>query len=184
MSIANANTIFVNELKEICMAKFNIAIDHNLTRQIAVSKLQTFSESLRSQIRAEVTEVEERWDDDGNLSFSFKAMGFAVSGQVVTCESQVTVAGTLPFAALPFRAQSNPKSPKNSVKQSSKAARPIRRGLSETRKIRFWGETTLAVSRTAQLFYRHALGQVSRFVDVTAASYGDVIGKQLQGNRG
>ena len=30
-------------------------------------------------------------------------MGFKISGTLVTCEQKVTVAGDLPFAALPFR---------------------------------------------------------------------------------
>jgi len=30
-------------------------------------------------------------------------MGFKISGSMVTCEQKVTVAGDLPFAALPFR---------------------------------------------------------------------------------
>ena len=54
-------------------------------------------------VEQRVTDVEESWDEDGNLNFSFKALGFEVSGQMVTCDSQVTVAGNLPFAALPFR---------------------------------------------------------------------------------
>ncbi len=85
------------------MAKFNIAVDHELTRQDAVLKLRTFSDSLRSEVHGHVSEVEEQWDENGNLSFSFRALGFKVSGQMVTCETQVTVVGTLPFAALPFR---------------------------------------------------------------------------------
>ena len=85
------------------MAKFNVAIDHQLSRQDAVEKLKGFSANLRSEVRDRVTDVEESWDEDGNLNFSFKALGFEVSGQMVTCDSQVTVAGNLPFAALPFR---------------------------------------------------------------------------------
>ena len=85
------------------MAKFNIAIDHELTRQDAVIKLQNFSEYLKKDFPVEVSEMDEQWDEQGNLNFSFKALGFKVSGRMVTCDSQVTVVGTLPFAALPFR---------------------------------------------------------------------------------
>lgn len=85
------------------MAKFNVVVVHEIHREIAVTRLRGFSERIRDQAPVEVSEVNEVWDDDGNLTFSFKAMGFKVSGSVVTCESKVTVIGNLPFAAMPFR---------------------------------------------------------------------------------
>ncbi|MEM7456733.1 MAG: hypothetical protein AAF456_20480, partial [Planctomycetota bacterium] len=50
-----------------------------------------------------VTGLKEDWDEEGNLDFAFSAMGFTISGKVVTCDKQVKVNGDLPFAALPFR---------------------------------------------------------------------------------
>lgn len=85
------------------MAKFNVVVDHQTERTQAVTRLKTFSDRIREEAPVEVSEVEEDWDDAGNLSFSFKAMGFTISGSMVTCEDKVTVAGKLPFAALPFR---------------------------------------------------------------------------------
>ena len=85
------------------MAKFNVVVDHETERTQAVDRLRTFSDRIRDEAPVEVSEVEENWDDSGNLSFSFKAMGFKISGSMVTCEQKVTVAGNLPFAALPFR---------------------------------------------------------------------------------
>ena len=85
------------------MAKFNIEIQHQLERDVVVTKLRSFSDEMRERVMVQVSEVTEEWDDQGNLNFSFRAMGFTVSGQMVTCEKQVTVFGDLPFAALPFR---------------------------------------------------------------------------------
>lgn len=51
----------------------------------------------------QVTEVEEVWDDEGNLQFSFRTMGMSVDGDVATDEQSIHVTGNLPFAALPFR---------------------------------------------------------------------------------
>lgn len=85
------------------MAKFNVVVDHETERQQAVTRLKTFSDRIREEAPVEVSEVEENWDDSGNLSFSFKAMGFTISGSMVTCDQKVTVVGKLPFAALPFR---------------------------------------------------------------------------------
>lgn len=85
------------------MAKFNVTVDHEVHREVAVTRLRGFSDHMRKEVPVEVTEVIEEWDDQGNLTFSFKALGFKVSGSMVTCERQVTVHGTIPFAALPFR---------------------------------------------------------------------------------
>lgn len=85
------------------MAKFNIAVPHELKRDDAVSKLKSFSDEARSAAANQVSDLTEDWDDKGNLKFSFKALGFKVSGQMVTCEQSVTVVGDFPFAALPFR---------------------------------------------------------------------------------
>ena len=85
------------------MARFEVAVDHTLERTIAVTRLRGFSESILANAPVEVSDLKEDWDDEGNLEFAFTAMGFTVSGQVVTCEAYVTVKGDLPFAALPFR---------------------------------------------------------------------------------
>ena len=85
------------------MAKFNISVPHEMERDHAVSKLKSFSEEARDRVPGQVTDMTEDWDDQGNLRFSFKALGFKVSGQMVTSDDQVTVSGDFPFAALPFR---------------------------------------------------------------------------------
>ena len=85
------------------MAKFNVVVDHQVQREIAVTKLRRFSDQMREEVTVEITELEEDWDESGNLNFSFKALGFTVSGSMVTCASKVTIIGSLPFAALPFR---------------------------------------------------------------------------------
>lgn len=85
------------------MAKFNVVVPHSIARDQAVERLRGFSEKIKSDLPGEVGEVEEAWDAAGNLSFAFKAMGMKISGTMVTCTQQVTVAGQLPFAALPFR---------------------------------------------------------------------------------
>ena len=85
------------------MAKFNVAVAHGAPRQTAVTKLRSFADQIRDSAAIEVTDVQETWDDDGNLEFSFKAVGMSISGTMTVCEDNVTVAGTIPFAALPFR---------------------------------------------------------------------------------
>ena len=85
------------------MAKFNVAVEHGKTRDEVVEKLRGFADLIKEKMPAQVSEVSEDWDDDGNLLFAFKASGFNISGKMVTNDNQVTVSGDLPFAALPFR---------------------------------------------------------------------------------
>ena len=85
------------------MAKFNIVVVHESQREVVVSRLQEFSQRLRDDMPVEVTDVSESWDDEGNLEFAFQALGFSVSGTMMTCDVQVHVTGKMPFAALPFR---------------------------------------------------------------------------------
>ena len=87
------------------MPKFNVAVPHQSQRDDVVLRLKDFADQVRQDAPIELTEVTEQWDDRGNLSFEFRAMGLKIAGTVVTCESHVTVVGQLPFAAVPFRGQ-------------------------------------------------------------------------------
>ena len=87
------------------MPKFNVSVDHETPLPDAIAKLKNFSEQIRKDSPVELTDVTENWDTNGNLEFAFKAMGMTISGSVVTSDSQVVVAGKLPFAAVPFRGQ-------------------------------------------------------------------------------
>lgn len=87
------------------MPKFKIAVDHEIERDEAIERLRSFSEKVREDAPVELTDVEENWDGEGNLSFAFKALGMKISGTMVTCQASVTIDGQLPFAAVPFRGQ-------------------------------------------------------------------------------
>ena len=85
------------------MPKFNVIVSHSLRREIVVIRLRGFSEQARVNSPVELSEIRENWDEAGNLEFSFIAMGMQISGSLVTSECDVTVYGSLPFAAMPFR---------------------------------------------------------------------------------
>ena len=85
------------------MAQFNVSVPHETTRDDAVEKLRGFSERIREEFANQVSDMNETWDENGNLQFSFRAMGISVEGDVQTDDSNVSVSGKLPFAALPFR---------------------------------------------------------------------------------
>ena len=85
------------------MPSFNVVVAHELQRDECVKKLRGFSEQFRRDSAVELTDIEETWDDKGNLQFAFKAMGMKISGQMETKPDEVTVNGQLPFAAVVFR---------------------------------------------------------------------------------
>ena len=85
------------------MASFKVQVPHQLSREDAAARLKEHSERARADMPREISELVEEWDDQGNLEFSFSAMGFAVKGAMVSCNDAVTVSGKIPFAALPFR---------------------------------------------------------------------------------
>lgn len=87
------------------MPKFEVAVDHCVNRDEAVQRLRNFSQQVLANAPIEVTEIEERWDEQGNLEFAFRALGMRINGSVVTCSAFVRVVGQLPFAAVPFRGQ-------------------------------------------------------------------------------
>lgn len=89
--------------KTLLMPKFSVEVPHEVERSEAAVRLRTFSDRVRADLPGEVKEIQETWDEAGNLDFAFRAMGFTVSGRMENRPGSVHVAGTIPFAALPFR---------------------------------------------------------------------------------
>ena len=85
------------------MPNFQVEVSHQLERELAAEKLRRYSEAAKSEMPAEISNLEEIWDEEGNLVFSFTALGFKVSGQMISYAEIIVVSGKLPFAALPFR---------------------------------------------------------------------------------
>ncbi len=85
------------------MAKFNVTVKHFRQRREVVTRLKEFSNKIREDATVEVRELREEWDDEGNLSFSFVALGFQISGAVTASDQDVNVSGKMPFAAAMFR---------------------------------------------------------------------------------
>ena len=85
------------------MASFNVQLDHQQTQESAAEKLRNFSSVVLSDLPTGISDVNEQWNDDGSLEFAFKAMGMQLKGTMTVGGDNVTVDGTMPFAALPFR---------------------------------------------------------------------------------
>lgn len=85
------------------MARFSVDVHHHLDREDSGLRLRTFADRVREDLPGGVEDVRESWDDAGNVEFSFRAWGFAVSGRMENRAGLVHVSGTIPLAALPFR---------------------------------------------------------------------------------
>jgi hypothetical protein len=78
-------------------------VPHQLERQIAIDRLQRYSQQMRDVAGDHVSDVSETWNEDGVAQFSFRAMGMEVSGTTTVLDSVAEVLIRLPFAALPLR---------------------------------------------------------------------------------
>ncbi len=85
------------------MPGFKVEVKHGLEKAEAVERLQGFSARIKETYQAEVTDIQETWSDDGRLEFSFKAMGFKISGNASVEQYTVQMDGSLPIAAMMFR---------------------------------------------------------------------------------
>lgn len=85
------------------MPGFQVSVPHQYDVTLVAERLRVFADKVRGELQIQVTNVVETWDAAGNLQFAFRAMGFQVSGKLENRMSEVFVAGTIPFAALPFR---------------------------------------------------------------------------------
>ncbi len=85
------------------MPKFSVEVPHDVEQAEAAVRLRTFSERVRADLPGEVKDLQEIWHEEGHLDFSFRAMGFSVSGRMENRIGIIYVFGTIPFAALPFR---------------------------------------------------------------------------------
>jgi hypothetical protein len=84
------------------MPSTSLSVDHSLTQAEALERLQEFIPQLRERFGGQVSNLQESWEEH-LLSFSFKTMGFDVSGKMAVHEEAVHFDGKLPFAALMFR---------------------------------------------------------------------------------
>lgn len=84
------------------MPKLEIVVSHTLPPNEATKRVQTLLGEVKTQFSDKISDLREHWN--GNTgTFSFKAMGFAVSGTLTVRQREVQLVGDLPFAALIFK---------------------------------------------------------------------------------
>ena len=84
------------------MPKIKLSVPHQLGQDEAKSRVSKLIADSRGQFGDKVTDLEEAWT--GNIeAFSFRAMGFAVDGQLDVQPAEVLIDINIPWAALPFK---------------------------------------------------------------------------------
>jgi hypothetical protein len=84
------------------MPKIELSVAHKLSQEEAKKRIAGLMADCRTRFAGQVSNVAESWN--GYLdSFSFEAMGFAVSGKLEVQPTQVSIEMNLPWAAYPFK---------------------------------------------------------------------------------
>ncbi len=84
------------------MPSMSLSVPHQLGRDEAISRLKNESEQVKSKFGAQVSDLQETWEDD-LVRFQMKVMGMKVNGQVEFADDEVLIKADLPMAAAIFR---------------------------------------------------------------------------------
>jgi hypothetical protein len=84
------------------MPGMTISVPHQLTQDEATGRIQRLLAQVKEDYGDRVTDLTETWTGN-NAEFSFRAMGFNVSGKLAVEPGKVEMKGNLPFAAMPFK---------------------------------------------------------------------------------
>ncbi|HZM03750.1 MAG TPA: polyhydroxyalkanoic acid system family protein [Candidatus Saccharimonadales bacterium] len=84
------------------MPKIKLSVPHQLGQDEAKKRISKLIADTREQFGGKVSDVEESWNGHTE-TFRFRAMGFAVEGELKVQPADVLINVDLPFAALPFK---------------------------------------------------------------------------------
>jgi hypothetical protein len=86
------------------MPGFKVTISHALTPREAIDRMQRLFEELKRENADKIGDLSESWNAD-LCKYSFRIMGFFVSGAISIKPSEVHIAGDLPLLAMLFKDQ-------------------------------------------------------------------------------
>lgn len=84
------------------MPKMTITVPHQLSAAEATERMKGLLESVKAKYGDQVSDLQENWTENGG-TFSFKAMGFKISGDLTLTDSEMVLNGDYPLAARPFK---------------------------------------------------------------------------------
>lgn len=84
------------------MPKSTVTVAHTLGQEEALNRVKGLLSQAREQYGDRITDLQETWTGSGG-EFSFKAMGFKISGSLDVSDTDVEIVGDYPWAAKPFQ---------------------------------------------------------------------------------
>jgi hypothetical protein len=84
------------------MPKLEIAVPHRLPQAEALNRIQALLSQVKTEFSNNIEDLAENWYGNEG-TFSFKAMGFRVSGTLKVGPRGVELNGSLPLAAILFK---------------------------------------------------------------------------------
>ncbi|MEO8583834.1 MAG: polyhydroxyalkanoic acid system family protein [Flavitalea sp.] len=84
------------------MSSMDIKIPHQLSKEEALKRIQGLLAATKKDYGDKISDLQENWEGDtGN--FSFRAMGFNVSGELQVTDENVEFKGKVPIALSMFK---------------------------------------------------------------------------------
>ena len=84
------------------MPKMQVTVPHELGRDEALDRVKNLLSDMKAQYGDKITDLQENWTGNGG-TFSFKAMGFKLSGSLDVTDDAMKLNGDFPWAAKPFQ---------------------------------------------------------------------------------
>ena len=82
------------------MPTLNVTVTHQLPQAEATERLKKKQAEIKEQHTYTVSDLKETWTTPDSLDFSFKILGFSLTGTVESLDSSVHISVALPAAAL------------------------------------------------------------------------------------
>ena len=84
------------------MAQLSLDVSHSLGQDEAARRFKERLAAARSEYHDQLSDFQEQWQDH-TLSFAFRAMGLAISGNLAVEPHTVRLRASLPLAILVFK---------------------------------------------------------------------------------
>lgn len=84
------------------MPKSTVTVAHSLGREEALDRVKGLLSQAKEQYGDRINDLRETWTGSSG-EFSFKAMGFKISGSLDVSDTDVEIVGDYPWAAKPFQ---------------------------------------------------------------------------------
>jgi hypothetical protein len=85
------------------MPQVRVQVPHSLDHKVAVDRLRRYAEKMQVDFKDHVSHMRENWSDDGVVEFSFRVLGFQVTGTTTIAAFYAEILLQLPLAAYPMR---------------------------------------------------------------------------------